>query len=147
MRQRALAAFLLGATVLGFGGQTARAQDPDADAIFERCVAKVRKAVTRCTNANTETTKECLRKIRYLLRVGHEERARALAARCIEEIEVRTRHCVRHIKATCEECIDVLLRIGAPELARRLHRICHNAVDEVNHNARHGIHAIRSAFD
>ena len=145
MRQRSIAAFLLSATVLSFAAQSAQAHDPDA--VFERCIAKVRQAVTRCTDANTATTHECLRKIRFLLRHGIVERARAVAARCIDEIKDRTRHCVRYIEATCDECIEVLLRMGAPELARRLDQACDNAVDAVTHNARRGINAIRSAFD
>ncbi len=149
--QRILPLFVLGA-LLCPAFQTAQAQvsaDPtlDPDAVFERCVSRIRQTVTRCRNANAETTQDCLRRIRVLLNAGHEERARAVARRCIEVIETRTQNCVRSIRETCRECIGVLVDLGANELARRLHNACENAVEHVVHNGRRSINAIKSAFD
>lgn len=122
--------------------------DPEPpEHVFERCVREVRHAVHRCTTANEETTKECLRKIRVLLENGEEERARAVARDCIEVIENRTQRCVRYVRAECQQCIEVLLEMEAPELARKLRSICEHAVEKLHANARRAINAIRSAFD
>lgn len=149
MQSRAIAAFLLAAFALTLSANTAQAQLPpdiDPQDVFERCVKRTRKAVTRCTNANAEQTKECVRKIKLLLRAGNEERARRVAKECIEAIERRTSACADHIREDCRECIEKLLRLDAPRLARRLREVCDNALDALRHNARRSVRAIKSAF-
>ena len=135
------------------GQQLANAQRPnstdrpDPEKVAKRCVDSINHLADRCVEATKDTTHQCIRKIRELLKQGEVEEARHVARHCMKVIKDRTDDCIDAIHHRCRHCIRLLLRLHAPELARRLHHTCEHVVDHVRNSQRRAFHAIKSQFD
>jgi len=133
--------------------QIATAQRPDGqdtpapEQVAKRCVDSITRLADRCVEANKDTTRECVLKIRELLGQGEREEARHVARHCMKVIKDRTDDCADAIHRRCRHCIRLLLRLHAPELARRLHTTCGHVIDHVRNSQRRSFQTIKSQFD
>ena len=122
------------------------AQRPDPDQIAAHCVRSVKQLSDRCVEANADTARDCIRKIKRLLEAGERHEAAHVARRCVHRIHLQSDNCVEAIHEHCRRCIDVLTELGAHELARHVRQACLRSIDRVRDSERRAVHAIGELF-
>ena len=118
----------------------------NGERMFLECKEKVRVMQARGTERMETITRECLRRIEDLQAAGQNERARTVAAECIDAIRLTARNCVGNITEVCQRCIRALREMQANELADRLEAICIEARRSVINKANALIARIREKF-
>jgi len=136
--------FLLGCTLICCTESNASAQD--AEAVFRRCVERINQINERVTNAQRETVRECVPRIRRLLEMGEIEEARHVARRCIAKLDSITDSGLQALRDTCGPCLERLRRLKAYRLAERLARICEENAHQLKHQNRRAQNIIRELF-
>lgn len=123
-----------------------KAAADDAEAVFRRCVERVNQINDRVTNAQRETLRECLPRIRRLLAEGSYQDARNLARRCIGKLESLTDAGVQALRETCFPCVRRLRELEAYRLAERLSRICAENAQQLHQQNKRAKNAILELF-
>jgi hypothetical protein len=136
--------FLLGCTLICSTESTASAQD--AERVFNRCVERIHQITERVTNAQRETLRECLPRIKRLLDMGEIEEARYVARRCIGKLDSLTEAGIGALRETCRPCLERLRELKAYRLAERLSRICEESAQQLNQQNRRARNAIVDLF-
>ena len=123
-----LVTFSVVLTVVLGSALTAQAHVNPVDAA-ERCVARVDNIAERAENAIAEDTRECVEKIRRLIRAGRVEAAHAVARKCRQDARDIVRRASEEIRETCSKCVRYLASVGASQLARRVYDHCEGVLD------------------